>query len=115
VPSVDDTPGGLKNRVTFVAPESDRSRRFISPVRPFVFMSASSPTVAVGALPYALPFALGLVCLVWRAVELVAPFVRHWVAVDLVPSLVVSVLGAGGLLFGGVGALAHTLRAVRGE
>lgn len=69
----------------------------------------------MGALPYAVPLALGLACLGWSAVELVSAFTRDgWVLVEAVPALVVSSVGSGLLLFGSIGALSHALRVARG-
>jgi hypothetical protein len=71
-------------------------------------VSIPAPTrTALGSLPYAVPLALGLTCLTWGLTDLVTTFTdSYWVLWELVPALVGLTVGAGFLLFGGVGALA---------
>jgi len=67
---------------------------------------------ALRALPYALPVAAGIACLAWSLTEFVATVTdSYWVATELLPTLVGVTVGAGFLIFGGVGALACVERA----
>jgi len=75
--------------------------------------SSPAPSrTALRSLPYALPIALGLVCLTWSLTDLVVTFTdSYWVVVELLPGLLVLTASAGLLVFGGVGALACVERA----
>ena len=64
-----------------------------------------SSRIAVRSLPYAIPFTVGLVCLIWGGLNLVEGFGEvHWVLTDLVPALVVLTIGTCLIFFGGIGA-----------
>jgi|GEM_PF-3231345 len=68
---------------------------------------------ALRSLPYALPVAVGLACLAWSLTDVVATITDgYWVVVDLLPAIAVLTVGAGFLVFGGIGALACIARTV---
>lgn len=78
---------------------------------------ASHPSYRVAAqtLVYTLPIALGFGLLSWSVVELVSVFTdAYWVIPELFFPLIMLTLGTGLTLFGGIGALSHSLHATIG-